>query len=138
MLKPRLEDFEHNLTIWEMSTIVWWIEHSLVLHLLGIGMRIDFLQSCGHCWVFQICWHIECSTLIASSFIFLNSSAGITSLRLALLTAVLPKAHLTSHSRLSGSEWATTPLWLSRSLRSFFVQFLCAFLPSLLDHFCFY
>ena len=18
-------------------------------------------QSCGHCWVFQICWHIECS-----------------------------------------------------------------------------
>ena len=26
------------------------------------------LQSCGHCWVFQICWHIECSTFTASSF----------------------------------------------------------------------
>ena len=28
---------------------------------LGIGMRIDLFQSCGHCWVFQICWHIECN-----------------------------------------------------------------------------
>ena len=26
--------------------------------LLGIGMKIDLFQSCGHCWVFQICWHI--------------------------------------------------------------------------------
>ena len=42
-------------------------------------MQIDFFQSCGHCWVFQICWHIECSTLIASSFRILNSSAGIPS-----------------------------------------------------------
>ena len=25
-------------------------------------------QCCGHCWVFQICWHIECSTFTASSF----------------------------------------------------------------------
>ena len=24
--------------------------------------------NCGHCWVFQICWHIECSTFTASSF----------------------------------------------------------------------
>jgi len=23
-------------------------------------MKIDLFQSCGHCWVFQICWHIEC------------------------------------------------------------------------------
>ena len=26
-------------------------------------MKTDLFQSCGHCWVFQICWHIECSTL---------------------------------------------------------------------------
>ena len=32
---------------------------------------------------------------------------------------MLPKAHLTSHSRLSGSRWVITPLWLSGSLRSF-------------------
>ena len=27
-------------------------------------MKTDLFQSCGHCWVFHICWHIECSTLI--------------------------------------------------------------------------
>ena len=30
-------------------------------------MKTDLFQSCGHCWVFQICQHIECSTLTASS-----------------------------------------------------------------------
>ena len=35
---------------------------------LRFGMKTDLFQSCGHCWVFQICWHIECSTFIASSF----------------------------------------------------------------------
>ena len=42
-------------------------------------------QSCDHCWVFQICWHIECSTLTASSFRIWNSSAGILSPTLAFL-----------------------------------------------------
>ena len=32
---------------------------------------------------------------------------------------MLPKAHLTSHSGMSGSKWVITPLWLSRSLRPF-------------------
>ena len=32
---------------------------------------------------------------------------------------MLPKAHLTSHSRISGSSWVITPLWLSGSWRSF-------------------
>ena len=82
-------------------------------------MRVDLFQSCGHCWVFQICWHIECNTLIASSFRVLNSSTEISLHPLALLTAVLPKAHLTSYSRRSGSGWLTTPSWLSGSLRSF-------------------
>ena len=27
----------------------------------GIGMKTDLSQSWGHCWVFQICWRIECS-----------------------------------------------------------------------------
>ena len=34
----------------------------------GIGMKTDLFQSCGNCWVFQICWHIECSTFTASFF----------------------------------------------------------------------
>ena len=32
---------------------------------------------------------------------------------------MLPKAHLTSHSRMSGSRWLITPSWLSGSLRPF-------------------
>ena len=32
---------------------------------------------------------------------------------------MLLKTHLTSHSSMSGSRWVTIPLWLSRSLRSF-------------------
>ena len=32
---------------------------------------------------------------------------------------MLPKAHLTSHTRMSGSRWVITPSWLSGSWRSF-------------------
>ena len=96
MLKPCLHDFKHDLTRMEngCTSIVWWLALSLVLPFLGIGMRIDLFQSYGHSWVFQICWYRECNTLIASSFRVLNSS-GIPLRPLALLTAVLSKAHLT-------------------------------------------
>ena len=57
---------------WE--TFTHSLEHSLALPFFGIGMKTDLFQSCGHCWVFQICWHIECSTFIASSFRISNSS----------------------------------------------------------------
>ena len=82
-------------------------------------MKTDHFQSCGHCWVFQICWHIECSTFTASSLKIWNSLTGIPSPPLALFVVMLPKAHLTSHSRMSGSRWVITPSWLSRSWRSF-------------------
>ena len=78
-----------------MSAIAQWLAHSLLLPFLGIGMRINLFQSCVHCWVFHICSHIECNTLMASSFMVLNCSTGIPSHPLALLTAVLPKAHQT-------------------------------------------
>ena len=83
-------------------------------------MKTDLFQSCGHCWVFQICWHIECSTLTALSFRIWNSSTGIPSHPLALFIVMLHKVHLTSNSRMSGSRWVITPSWLSRSLRLFF------------------
>ena len=57
----------------EMSAIVWYFEHSLALPFFGIGMKTDLFQSCGHCCIFQICWHIECSIFIASSFRIWNS-----------------------------------------------------------------
>ena len=56
---------------------------------------------------------IEFSTLTASYFRILCSSPGITSPLLALFIVMLPKAQLTSHSRISGSRWVTTPSWLS-------------------------
>ena len=82
-------------------------------------MKTDLFQSCGHCWVFQICWHIECSTFTASSFRIWNSSTGIPLPQLALFVVMLPKAHLTSHSHMSGSRWVITPSWLFGSWRSF-------------------
>ena len=71
---------------------------------LGTGMKTDLFQSCGHCWVFQICWHMECSTFTASSFRIWNSSTGILSHPLALFIMKLSEAHLTSHFRTS--EWS--------------------------------
>ena len=102
-----------------MSAIVVQFEHSLALPFFGMGMKTDLFQSCGHCWVFKICCHIECSTFTASSFSIWNSSTGIPSPPLALFVVGLPKAHLTSHSRMSGSRWVITPSWLSGSWRSF-------------------
>ena len=88
---------------YEMSAVVQYFEHSLALPFFGNGMKTDLFQSCSHCWALQICWHIECSTFTASSFRIWNSSTGMLSPPLALLIVMLSKAHLTSHSRMSGS-----------------------------------
>ena len=96
MLKPSLENFEHYLvSMWnECNCVTVWT-------FFGIGMKTDIFQSCGHRWVFQICWHIECSTFTASLLRIWNSPAGIPSPPLALLAVMLAKAHLTSHSKKS-------------------------------------
>ena len=97
--------------------------------LLWDWMKTDLFQFCGNCCVFKVCWHLECSTLVALSFRIWNSSAGIPSPPLALFTVMLPKAHLTSHSRMSGCRWVTTPSQLSESLRPFciFLLYFCHF-----------
>ena len=88
-------------------------------------MKTDLFQSCGHCWVFQTCWHIECSTFTSSSFRTWNNSTEIPFPLVALFVVMLPKAHLTSDSRMFGSRWVITRLWLSGSLRFSFI-FLCS------------
>ena len=110
LLKPGLENFRHYFpSMWdECKFVVVWA--FFALSFFGTGMKTDLLQSCGHCWVFQICWHIECNSFTASSFRIWNSPAGV--LPLALFVVMLPKAHLTSHSKMSGSRWLTTPSWL--------------------------
>ena len=100
-----------------------WDECSYVVVWTFFG--IAFLQDWNENWpfpvlwhrFFHICWHIECSTFTASSFRIWNSSTGIPSLPLALFIVMLPKVHLTSYSRMSGSRWVITLLWLSGSLR---------------------
>ena len=83
LLKPSLMDFEHyHARIWNKCDCMV-VGTFLGIVLLVTGMKIDLFQSCGHCWVFQICWHIEFRTLTASSFRTSNSSAGIPSLALA-------------------------------------------------------
>ena len=67
MLKPSLQDFEYDLTRMGNECDCPVINSFFGKLFLGIGMRIDLFQFCGHCWVFQICWHNEYKTLMASS-----------------------------------------------------------------------
>ena len=96
LLKPGLENFEHDFTsMWdECNCAVVWTFFGIAF--FGIGMKTDLFQSCDHGWVFQICWHIECSTFTASSFRIWNSSTGILSPALTLFIVMVPKAHLTT------------------------------------------
>ena len=68
LLRPGLENFEHYFpSVWdECNFAIVWTFFDIAF--FGIGVKTDLFQSCGHCWVFQICWHIECSTLTAASF----------------------------------------------------------------------
>ena len=88
-------------------------------HCLSLGLEWKWTFSSPVVTaVFQICWHVECNIVIASSFRIQNSSTRISSPSLALFVVMLPKA-VTSHSRMSGSRGVVTLLWLSGSWRSF-------------------
>ena len=123
LLKPGLENFEHYFTN------VRWVQFcsslSILWHCLSLGLEWKLFQSCGHCWVFQICWHIEWSTFTASSFRIWKSSTRSPSPPLALFRVMLPKAHLTSHSITSGSRWVITPSWLFGCEDLFCIVLLC-------------
>ena len=73
LLKPGLENFEdYFASMWDKCNcaVVWTF---FGIAFLWDWMNTGLFQSCGHCWVFQIFWHIECSTLTASSFRIWNS-----------------------------------------------------------------
>ena len=113
LLKPGLENFEHSFTsVWdEYNCAVVWAFFGIAF-LWGWNENWPFPILC-HCWVFQICWHIECSTFTASSFRIWNSTTGIPLPPLALFVVMLSKAHLTLDSRMSGSRLVITASWLS-------------------------
>ena len=79
LLKPSLKNFEHCFaSVWDGCNCAV-AEHSFAFPFFGIGMKIDLFQSCSHCWVFQISWHIECSYFTVSSFRIWNRSTRILS-----------------------------------------------------------
>ena len=115
LLKPSLENSEHYFaSVWdECNPMVVWTFFDITFH--GIGMKTDLFQSCGHCWVFQICCLMSAAL---SQHHFLRiwiSSTGIQSPPLALFMVMHSKTLLTLHSRMSGSRWLITPSWLSGS-----------------------
>ena len=79
LLKPGLENFEQYFaSVWdECNCAEEWT-------FFGIGKKTDLFQSWGRCWIFQICWQIECSTFTASSLRIWKSSTGIPSPPLAI------------------------------------------------------
>ena len=121
LLKPGLENFETCFTsVWDKcNCVVVWASFSIAF-LWDWNENWPFPVLC-HWWVFQICWHIECSTFTVSSFRTWNSSTGIPSPPLALFVVMLSKTHLTLYSRMSGTRWVIIPSWLSESWRSFFI-----------------
>ena len=99
-------------------------------------MKTDLFQCHGHCWVFQICWHIEWSIFTASSSRIWNSSTGIPSPPLTLFVVMLPKVHtwLIILGCLALGEWSHHHDYLGHEDLS--VQFFCVFVPPLLNIFC--
>ena len=97
-------------------------------------MKTDHFWSCGPCWVFQTCQHIECSIFTALSLRISNSLAGIPSPLLALFIVMIPKVHLThTPGCLALDEWSHHCGYLGHEdLFSF-----CVFLSPLLNIFCF-
>ena len=92
---------------------------SILWHCLSLGLEWKLIFSSPVATTVFSKFAGILSAVVASFFRILNSSTGIPSPPLALFVVMLPKAHLTSHSRMSGSKWVITPLWLSGSRRSF-------------------
>ena len=67
----------------------------------------DLFQSCGHCWVVQMCWHIEWSTSTALYFRIWNSSAEIPSPPLAIHTRTHTHTHAHTHTHTHTHWWLT-------------------------------
>ena len=119
LLKPGLENFEYYFaSMWDECNcaVVW------------AFFGIAFLRDWNENWPFPVLWPLLSFPNLLTywvqhfhSIIFRiwNSSTGILSLPLALFRVMLPKAHLTSHSRMSGSRWVITPSWLFGWWRAF-------------------
>jgi len=121
---------------------------SLTFWILNITLLACKMQLCGslnilwHCISLGLEWKLTFSSPVATAefskfagilsaalsrhyLLGFDSSTGIPSPPLGLFIVMLPKAHLTSDTRMSGSRWVITPLSLSVSLWSFCIALLC-------------
>ena len=130
LLKPSLKDFEHNLaSMWnECNCMVVWIFLFIAL-LWQWNEKLTFSSpvTTAEFSNLLIYW---VHSLTTPSFRIRNSSTGILSYSLALFVVILPKAHLTSLSKMTDSWWVITPSWLSGSWRSFCIVLMCILVTS--------
>ena len=125
LLKPGLENFEHYFaSVWDECNcaVVWTF--------FGITSLWDWNEN----WPFPVLWPLLSFPIagILSAALSQHHLLGFEiahlefpSPLLALFVVMLPKAHLTFHSRMSGSRWVITPSWLSGTWRSFRTVLLC-------------
>ena len=125
MLESGLENLEHYFaSLWDECNcaVVWTF------------FFIAFPWDRNEKWPFPFQWPLlsfphllACWVQHFHSIIFRiwNSSTGIPTPSLALFIVVLPKAHLTSHSRMAGSRSVITPSCLSGSWDLFYIVLLC-------------
>ena len=94
---------------------------SILWHCLSLGLewKLTFSSPVVTAEFPKFAGILSSSAFTASSFRIWNSSTGIPSPPLAVFIVMPPKAHLPSHSRMSGSRWVITPSWLPGLWRSF-------------------
>ena len=85
---------------------------------LGLEWKLTF-SSPVCCWVFKFAGMLSVALSQHHLLGFEIAQLEFLHLQVTLFIVMLPKAHFTSHSRMSGSRWVITPSWLSWSLKSF-------------------
>ena len=116
LLELDLENFEHYFaSVWDecKCAVVWTF--------FGIAFLWDWNEN----WLFPVLWPLLSFPNLWAYWVQQNSSTRILSPPLTLSIVMLRQAHFTSDSRMSGSRWVITPLWLSESWRFFFCIVLC-------------
>ena len=118
LLKPVLENFEHYFTsMWDESNcaIVW--------AFFGIAFLWDWNEN----WLFPVLWPLLSFPNLLAYWVHHFDSINFQDLKQLNWNAITStsfvhsdaKAHLNSHSRMSGSSWVIIPSWLSWLWRSF-------------------
>ena len=119
-LKPSLENFElYFASVWDKcNCAVVWTFFGIALS-LGLEWKLTFSSPVATAEFPKFAGILSAALSQHHLSGFGIAQLGILSPPLALFVVMLSKAHLTSHSRMSGSRSVITPSWLSGSWRSF-------------------